>query len=448
MAGLFSRMQQWLRRGTPPLPISLAAVLPIAGLGRGAALDEPSASCGVAMYRYLAGSPDDIVVSPFSLRVALAMALGGARGDTATELRRLLGAGDDDPDVQEALGRLCRDLQAFGGDGSLGIANSLWIANAHPLTAEFEALASAHFASEIHAVNLASPATVTVMNRWVAARTFGRITGLISELNADSRLVLINALAFRGKWRTPFEPDETQDGLFTMAAGQCRLVPMMFQTMRVGYAEGHDAQAVDLEYQGGRLSMLIILPSAETGLSRLERQLAATLTSLSAALRVREVQVSIPRFKVSADQSPVPLLQSLGVRRCFDRGSADFSGVNGLRPPAPEALFISDILQRVVVDVSEQGTEAVAATAIMEDRAAERPLARSVIPEFRADRPFLFAIRDRQSGEILFMGRVTGSQFAESVFQEEADEFDYDFPEFFLRRTPRGQKHRGDTDHL
>jgi serpin B len=464
MTKLLSRIHRWLRRrepspSPPPPPLFVPTFLQDwksvertfpqsqASLEPIVPLNQSSATLALAMYQRLAEPSDDVVVSPFSLRMVLAMTLGGARAETAAELRGLLSAGDGDTDVHETLGRQCRSLQAFGADGSLGIANSLWIANAHPLTAGFEALTSAHYGSDIHSVDLASPATAVEMNRWVAERTFGRITDLIGRLDADSRLVLVNALAFRGTWATPFLPVATHDQPFTLLDGRRMLVPMMFNTMRVRYAERQDLQAVDLEYRGGRLSMLIVLPSADTGLSTLEHELSAPMiAALDANLRVREVHVSLPRFKVSAEHSLVPLLQSLGVRHSFDRDTADFSGINARRPPDAAALFVSDILQKAVVDVNEEGTEAVAATAVLFPQCAASLTAEEpVIPMFRADRPFLFAIRDRSSGEILFMGRVTGSRFDRSGVRGEADQFDaesLELPEF-LRGGRRFRLTRG-----
>jgi serpin B len=146
---------------------------------------------------------------------------------------------------------------------------------------------------------------------------------------------------------------------------------MMFQKMPVGYAERQNLQAVELNYEGGRLSMVVVLPSVDTGLGRLEETLSAqALEALDSELRVREVNVSLPRFKISTDGSLVPLMHSLGVRHTFDRETADFSGINGRRPPDDEALFVSDILQKALVDVNEEGTEAVAATAVMMVRCA------------------------------------------------------------------------------
>jgi len=451
MSEMLSRLHRWLRRRVPPpspppsfVPTFLQnwqSVEPTfppsrAAFERIVPLSPSSATLAVAMYRRLAKSSDDIVVSPFSLRVALTMVLAGAKGETAAELRQLLGVDEDDTLVHETLGELCRDLRTTGTDGSLGIANSLWVANEHPLTREFEALTQEHYQSEVHTANLASAATVAEMNRWVAERTFGRITDLIGELDVDSRLVLINALAFRGKWVTPFLSHATTDDPFTMADGRRRLVPMMFRTMHVGYGERDDVQAIDLEYEGGRLSMLIVLPSTRIGLSRLERSLSADMLSgLGAELRVREVKVSLPRFTSSATGDLVPLLQSLGVRHSFDRDTADFSGINGRRPPDAEALFVSDILQKALIDVNEEGTEAVAATAVVFARClASMPAEEPVIPVFRADRPFLFAIRDRASGEILFMGRVTGSGFEEPGVPDGGDEPDPDLPPFLRVR--------------
>jgi hypothetical protein len=173
--------------------------------------------------------------------------------------------------------------------------------------------------------------------------------------------------------------------------------------------------------------------------------MAATTRNVAVALATATAVIRSDLPAGLEVRSLVPLLQSLGVRHSFDRDTADFSGINARRPPDAEALFVSDILQKSVVDVNEEGTEAVATTAVVFPQgAASMQPARPVIPVFRADRPFLFAIRDRPSGEILFMGRVTGSGFGDSRTPRGNGEFDPDVPRF-LRGLRGGHRLRGVT---
>ena len=219
-------------------------------------------------------------------------------------------------------------------------------------------------------------------------------------------MVLANAIYFKGSWVLPFEKNRTRDEPFHLEAGGKVNAPLMRRKAEISYMRGEGFQAVDLGYRGGDLSMLILLPDRVDGLRELEEKISPrVLSDYVAAMQAHEVDCLIPRFKftLGAINLREPLAK-LGLSLPFDRTAADFSGINGLRPPDFDALYVSAVFQKAFVEVNEEGTEAAAATGAVLGLAMA-PAPRQAV-EFRADHPFVFAIRDRKSGEILFIGRV------------------------------------------
>jgi len=235
----------------------------------------------------------------------------------------------------------------------------------------------------------------------VEKKTRNKIKNLIPKgvLNRLTRLVLTNAIYFKGNWESQFKKDRTKDGPFTLAGGEKVNVTMMNQTADFNYMETEDFQGLELPYVDNELSMIILLPKRVDGLAEFEKTL--TLKNLSqwlAKLRKRKVIVSVPKFKMTSQFRLAEVLKSMGMTDAFVPDVADFSGMNGKRD-----LFISAVIHKAYVDVNEEGTEAAAATAVVVGITSmpARP------PVFRADHPFLFLIRDNHSGSILFIGRVT-----------------------------------------
>ena len=370
---------------------------------------EASNEFAVGLYRELARQPGNLHFSPFSVRMALGMALAGARGKTATEIRSVLHvpASDGGPATEGAdtIARLTRPQQFF----EINIANSMWGQQGMPLKPEFVDMLDSAYRAVIDLVDFRDrEGARAAINRWVEKHTKQRIRDLIPPglLIDDMRLALVNAVYFKGLWESPFSHRATREENFHLAGGGIVRTPMMCQLGSVGYFKGDDFRAIDFPYRGGQLSMLIVLPDRRDGLRWLERDLSAgTLHRCVADMTGTQVDIHLPKLRMILAAQLTEALSALGMALAFDRDRADFSGINGLVPPHRASLSLSAVVHKAYVEVNEEGTEAAAATAV---RVVERASGGTpVIPVvFRADHPFLFAIRDLYSGMILFMGRV------------------------------------------
>ncbi|MCM3880489.1 MAG: serpin family protein, partial [Vicinamibacterales bacterium] len=282
-----------------------------------------------------------------------------------------------------------------------------------PLQSAFLEVVTQHYDANAFVadfVHRAEDACVAI-NRWAEDKTRHRITDVVppGSLHADTRLVLVNAMYFKAAWALPFRREATRDEPFRLDGGRTVQVPLMYQQRAVRYLQASQYQAVDLDYQGVALSMLMLLPNREAGLQSLETVISARmLDECVSRLKVSDVLLSLPRFKFTfGSVNLLEHLATLGMELAFDRLRADFSGINGFQPPHEEALVISGVFHKAFVDANEEGTEAAAVTDVRVAygaRVFNRP---PPVPVFRADHPFVFAIRDRKSGAVLFLGRVS-----------------------------------------
>lgn len=373
----------------------------------------------LALYEKLRTGDGNLFFSPYSVSTALAMTYAGARGETerqmaetmwyptSTEVLEKLGVAGKPMTAEEfagAFGQIIRDLNARGGTDAyeLRVANALWGQKDFAFLDAFARLVEAEYGGRIRNVDFVAAAEKArqTINTWVEEQTNGKIKDLISQgaIGPMTRLVLTNAIYFKGNWARQFDEDRTQDAPFTLLDASKVQVPMMNQKARFGYAEADDLQVLQLPYVGDELSMVILLPKAADGIGGLEQQLTAeNLAKWLDDLREREVIVSIPKFKMTSKFSLEGVLRSMGMGQAFT-GAADFSGMTGRRN-----LFISAVIHQAYVDVNEEGTEAAAATGVVMKLTSLGP---DRTPVFRADHPFLFMIRDNASGSILFLGRV------------------------------------------
>lgn len=365
----------------------------------------------LAMFGHLAEPRENLFFSPLSLVTALAMTYAGARGETAAEMARVLGFEGGDSD-HAALGAFLARLNAAGGDRyELALANSLWGQEGEPFVAEFLELVGRHYGGGMNLVDFqgAAEATRQAINGWVEVRTKEKIRDLIPQGGVDAltRLVLVNAVYFKGQWVLPFEKELTRDLPFYREGGGEVKVPLMHQQAEVRYTKADGFQVVDLDYEGDDLSMLVLLPDVKDGLSELEQKVSADLLrDYVARMWEQQVKLFLPRFKLTWGTAELSVhLEALGMPLAFNEDRADFSGINGQGPETGDSISISKVFHQAFVEVNEEGTEAAAATAvaIVAQGMPEMPPS---IPIFRADHPFLFAIRDKKSGVILFLGRV------------------------------------------
>lgn len=345
----------------------------------------------------------NVVLGGGSISMALAMTWAGARGTTAAELAACTGFG---PDTHAAVAGL---LQAYGAASSpLSLANRLYVEETYDVDSDFDELLRARYAAPLEPVDFRRAPGVARrgINDWVASQTRGRILDLLPPpaVHAGTRLILVNAAHFFGRWATPFDSSLTVERGFSVAEGRTTEVPMMVQNAGLRHADIDGVQLVELPYEDGRFSMVIVVPKARFGLRDIEMRLSpAQWMQWVAALSTGPTSLMLPRFEVrlSPSISLVNTLKELGVEAAFDERAADFEGIAPRLPGA--GLFVSDVLHQAFVHVDEAGTEAAAATAVVLDDGAGAPPPTFVV---RADQPFLFFVRDVRSGLILFSGRV------------------------------------------
>lgn len=357
------------------------------------------------LYRELTRAGGNLFFSPYSLFSALAMVYGGAGGETAAQLARALHVAGDSEDFHRSMAALAEALNAPDKAYDLSVASALWGQSGYAFLPDFLELTDRYYGARLHEVDYTSEEsreeTRETINRWVEQETRGRIRDLIQpeDLSALTRLVLTNAIYFKGAWELAFDPEATRPMPFHLMTGETAEVPMMHQVSRFLYAENAMAQLLELPYAGGDLSMVVLLPR-EGALDELESKLdPETVGSWLAAASRQEVEVFIPRFTLEQRVVLNDVLQGLGVVDAFDQQRADFSGMSEDRD-----LHISRVIHQTFVEVNEEGTEAAGATGVGM-RTTSLPL--NPPPVFRADRPFVFMIRDGETGTILFLGRVT-----------------------------------------
>ncbi|HMQ16232.1 MAG TPA: serpin family protein, partial [Phycisphaerae bacterium] len=355
------------------------------------------------LYARLRGEEGNVFFSPVSISTALGMTYAGARGDTAREMARTLRFNLPPDRLHAAFSGVMARLRPPADQPrvQLHVANALWPDRKYAFLPEFFSLVETHYGAATQGVDFAGATEEArqTINAWVAQRTANLITELLKrgDLDGLTVLVLTNAIYFKADWLTQFDPKDTREGDFHVAAGKHVRAPLMSLTSRLPYAELDGAQALELPYVGEKLSMLLLLPRERGGLAALEKTLSLTLiVKIAGELAPRRVQVTLPRFKTRFRTDLAEVLPAMGMPSAFSPRSADFSGLDGSR-----SLFIGKVIHEACLDVNEEGSEAAAATAVVMTRTAIEPAA-----EFRADHPFLLLIRERESGAILFLGRL------------------------------------------
>lgn len=369
------------------------------------ALSRSHNAAAIDLYRALAPKDGNVVLSPYSIGVAMTMALSGARGETAAEMARVLHQPLPRERMKEAIAPLTRDLSRFGDrkDTALDVANGLCVTGPG-LGGDYVALLTGTYAAQPFTGSDVAP-----INAWVARATHGKIPSILDSLSANSVCVLLNAIYFKGSWALPFDADLTQPDEFHVDDRTRVEVPMMRQTGQFALVSRDDLVAISLPFTAEGLSMVFLLPKGPGGLAQLERALTPTLVEsvvedlLSKA--PERVGVMLPRFSLNYGEDLIPALQALGMRLAFSPTEADFGGMTG-KEHSVGAVWLGQIRHKAVLEVNEEGSEAAAATAVE----AVTRAATARVPSFVADRPFLFLIVDAKSRAILFMGRLSHPQ--------------------------------------
>ncbi|MGA2173462.1 MAG: serpin family protein [Verrucomicrobiota bacterium] len=374
-------------------------------------LVEGNTAFALDLYARLSGAPGNLFFSPYSISTALAMTYAGARGETETQMSRVLHFSKGEARLHSSFGELQRQLNdAQKQKGiQLDIANALWAQQGEPFLPAFLKIAKDDYQASVKQADFQTDADAVrrEINRWVAQKTRDKIQDILPPGSVDSAtaLVLANAIYFKGLWGSPFEKAATSIQPFHLSASSHADALLMHRVGDVSYTGNDDFQAVELPYDGYELSMMILLPRQIDALGQLEKQLSPTfLARLDAQMPIQEVEIFLPKFKLESDFKLNDTLAKMGMPDAFIWRKADFSGLNGAND-----LFISGVFHKAWVEVTEGGTESAAATAVVMTRSTEsvaKPPPPPPPPVFRADHPFLFLIRDTRSGSLLFVGRL------------------------------------------
>lgn len=360
---------------------------------------------GFDLFQQLRRQEGNLFLSPYSISSALAMTATGARGETADQMTKVLHLPGDPARYsglhQGLMGSLLNQPKGY----DIRIANALWAQNKHPFSADFISLVQRSFRAEGRTMDFAGDTENCrqTINRWVEQQTNDRIKDLLppGSVRPLTRLVLTNAIYFKGTWQTPFDKKRTKPLDFTLSGDQTVKADMMYRSASMRYMENDTLQAVELPYQGDRLSMVVLLPRKKDGLNDVEAMLSAEkLGAWIAGMKPVKVNLTLPKIKTTYSVALSKTLPLMGMVNAFDDTKADFSGMDGTRE-----LSISAVVHKAFCEINEEGTEAAAATGVvMVTRAA--PAKEPPPVEFKADHPYLYMIRDTQTGSLLFLGRV------------------------------------------
>jgi serpin B len=371
-----------------------------------AALSASNNAFAIDLYGQLRKQDGNLFFSPESISTALAMAYAGARGSTSSQMAAALHFTLPPDRLHPAMGALLGNLNAAHPAYQLRVANALWAEKDFHFLDDFLELTKDDYAAGLHPVDFraAPEATRSTINQWVEQQTDDKIKNLLpaSSVTPATRLVLTNAIYFKGDWQKQFDKASTKDEDFHLSVTQTIKAPLMHLQDEFRYFNGGTFQALDIPYKSAELSMIVLLPNDAAGLPALEQSMtAANVQQWLIQLRPgQKVILTMPKFKMTRQFELAGTLGALGMGQAFHQETADFSGMTGERD-----LWISAAVHKAFIDVNEEGTEAAAATGIvMRSMAMTREQPPIV---FRADHPFVFLIRDNLSGSILFMGRVT-----------------------------------------
>lgn len=343
-------------------------------------------------------------VSPASVMLALAMTYNGADGTTRKAMARSLELdGMSLDDVNRAFADLKLALNPNDPKVQLKIANSLWARNGFALKPAFVKRNEDYYDAEIANLNFTDPSATKTINSWVNKNTEGKIDKIIEQIKPGDVLFLINAIYFKGQWQFEFKKESTKPDMFRLPGGDRKEVPMMSQSGSFFYYKGKDFQSVALPYGAGRVSMYIFLPEEQTGLDQFERSLTSeNWETWMKSFQFTPGDLILPRFKVEWESKLNDVLATVGMAEAFDPMRANFSQMADVN--SANNLYISEVRHKAFAEVNEEGTVAAAVTSVgVALTSVQQPREKFVM---KVDRPFFFAIRDNQTGVVLFMGSV------------------------------------------
>ena len=353
-----------------------------------------------SLFRQLGAAESDsnVFVSPLSASMALGMAMTGASGTTFDEMRATLGFGTtSESEIDQGYKSLITLLRGLDPGVDFRIANSIWTREGFPVTPAFLDAGRTWFDAQAASLDFASPNAVKSINDWVSTATAGKIPTILDQIKSDEVMFLINAIYYKGSWRAKFDPALTIDAPFHGIAGD-QPMKLMHREGTVRYLQTPTFSAVDLPYGNSAYSMSVLLPNVGQSVDAVLASLRTdTWSAWTTQFQDAELDLHLPRLALTWERMLIPDLQALGMRAAFQAGGADFSRIS----PLGDRLFISTVKQKTYVNVNEEGTEAAAVTNVGISLTSA-PLR----TQFRVDRPYVFVIRERLSGTILFLGAI------------------------------------------
>lgn len=364
-------------------------------------LADANSAFAVDLYAQLKKNEGNLIFSPYSISTALAMTYAGAGGNTEKQMADVLHFTLEQKQFHKLFSSLQNHLNKIKQKGNiqLAVTNSLWLQKGYTFKKEYLTLTKRNYGSVLNSVNFKKSETARkLINTWVEECTKNKIKELIKPglIGALTRLVLANAVYFKGNWAQQFKKTLTSDQPFYITSSDSVIVPMMYQKEEFKYRADSNCQILEMPYEGNELSMIILLPRNTGGLSDFESSLDInTVGKWLVGLRKQKVRVYIPKFTMTSEFRLGKILALMGMPDAFS-DKADFSGIT-----AKKDLNIYEVVHKAFVKVNEEGTEAAAATAVMMNEGESAP-----VPEFYANHPFIFLIRDNHSNSILFIGRI------------------------------------------
>ena len=340
---------------------------------------------------------ENVFISPLSASMALGMTMNGANGTTFDAMRSSLRLGSASrEDINAGYKSLIALLRGLDKATDFRLANSVWYEKTFPFNASFISESQDFFDAKVSGLDFGDPGSVKTINSWVNEATGKKIPTILESIDDDMVMYLINAIYFKGTWRSQFDKSKTANAPFFALDGSSASVPLMTQTSSIAVATGGNYTAVDLPYGNSAFSMTVILPDKGTDINTFaEGMTIEKWKALDATFHVRETILFLPRFTLEWKRTLNPDLRKLGMGIAFDEGFADFTRMS----PLGNKLIIDEVIQKTFVDVNEEGTEAAAVTSVgVTVTSAPAPI--------RVDRPFMFAIREKLSGTILFVGKI------------------------------------------
>jgi len=343
---------------------------------------------------------ENIFISPTSIAYALAMTYNGASGETQQEMTTALGWQNMSlTEINSAWQILGEQLSNIDPEIQLNIANSLWLREGFSFLPQFLENNQTFYNAKVETLDFTKPDAPNIINGWVKENTGGKIEEIVDSLSPDDVLFLINAIYFKGTWTTEFDKKLTTEQPFYLSDNETKPVSMMSQEGNFNYLENEQFQAISLPYGNKSLSMYIFLPKENSNLATFYPELnAENWEKWMSEFRNKKGFIKLPSFKLEYDVELNSVLQKLGMEKMFEGGKADFSQMT------TNPVYINQVKHKTFVEVNEEGTEAAAVTSIGIRATSALPTEENFT--MIVDRPFFFAIRDNQTGTILFMGSI------------------------------------------